>query len=373
MNQHRFIINRIAKTSSSMSIRLAVTYMFLVTTNLGRQCIAFRSCANRLSFPSNTVRSTSSFSFGHYTSAAKLTKYKCTPSMILHGELAGGYSAEFSSSVRDEIIDEAEEIPLSEEEKIAKELNEEDDDDDLDIDSDDGDDNTSNNVANSFSEGSLRLKVRQHVNPLASRYLVPMEGGEEWVAEAFANTSLPVVVDIGCAKGSWVLKYGAENPSMNIVGLEIRRPVVEFALQRKKKWGLTNVHFLSVNANIDLNRILKNLISTGGSIDMVTIQFPDPHFKRKHKKRRVVNELLVNTIVSHLEIGKMIFVQSDILDVTEDMIMNFSNNEQLEMVEGYDPVNLSENISPNNVLTEREVATQKKELPVYRMMFRKFK
>ena len=48
-----------------------------------------------------------------------------------------------------------------------------------------------------ISTGSLRLKVRQHVNPLASRYLIPMEGGEEWVRKAFSNTTRPVVVDIG--------------------------------------------------------------------------------------------------------------------------------------------------------------------------------
>jgi len=43
---------------------------------------------------------------------------------------------------------------------------------------------------------------------------------------------------------------------------------------------------------------------------MVTIQFPDPHFKNKHKKRRVVNPALVDTIVRHLAPGKHVFVQS---------------------------------------------------------------
>ena len=354
-----------------MSVRLAVTCMFLITTKIGRLCFAFRTCTSRSSFPTNSVRSISSSFSGHHTPATKLAKHMLAPLMILRGERTNEFS---TSSARDEIIDEDEEIPLSADEEKAKELNEEEDDDvDLEMDPDEGDNSSSNPDGKGFSEGSLRLKVRQHVNPLASRYLVPMEGGEEWVAEAFVNTSLPVIVDIGCAKGSWVLKYGAENPNRNILGLEIRRPVVEFALQRKIKWGLTNVHFLSVNANIDLNRILKDIKSTGGSVEMITIQFPDPHFKKKHKKRRVVNDLLVNTIVSNLEINKTIFLQSDILDVTEDMIMNFSNNEQLEMVEGYDPINLIDNISPNNVLTEREIATQKKGLPIYRMMFRKIK
>jgi tRNA (guanine-N7-)-methyltransferase len=297
------------------------------------------------------------------------THKKIPPSMVLSSD---DVTVEvYEPKAVDERIDEDAEIPLDDVEIAANKMKEEEDNDEDEDDKDSENKDRSNAANKNFKEGSLRLKVRQHVNPLSSRYLVPMEGGEEWVTNAFANTTRPVIVDIGCAKGSWVLKYGLENPHQNIVGLEIRRPVVEFALLRKQKWGLTNVHFLSVNANIDLNRILGDLKSKGGAIEMVTIQFPDPHFKAKHKKRRVVNELLVNTIVSNLEIGKKIFLQSDILDVTEDMISNFASNEQLEMVEGYDKDKLDENVSPNNVLTEREVATQNKGLPVYRMMFRK--
>jgi tRNA (guanine-N7-)-methyltransferase len=261
-------------------------------------------------------------------------------------------------------IDENEEIPLTEEEKLEA-MNRIDDYDD-----DDGDDEVDLDAPPKRESGS-RLKVRQHVNPLSSRYLVPMEGGNEWVKKNFNDPTLPTIVDIGCSKGTWVLKTGLANPNVNCLGLEIRRPVVEFALERKFKWGLNNVHFLSVNANVDLERILYDLKTNGGTIDMVTIQFPDPHFKKKHKKRRVVNEKLVNTIVSFLDVGKKVFVQSDILDVTEDMILNFSNNNQLKVVEGFDRIKLDMNLSPNNVLTEREIATNNRGLPVYRMMFEK--
>lgn len=357
-----------------MSVRRAVTYMVFVAANIYRSCSAFRSISvlHHSSARSGGIRSICATSHGRYLLSAKNAKHLVNRSMMINQDYTPKYTEQGRSN--GDLIDEDEEIPLSDEEKRAKELSGEDGDDLIDDEDDeDDDDDSADPKSKKFNEGSLRLKVRQHVNPLASRYLVPMEGGEEWVAEAFANTKKPVIVDIGCAKGTWVLKYGNENPDMNIVGLEIRKPVVEFAIKRKQKWGLTNVHFLSVNANIDLNRILRDLKSTGGTIEMVTIQFPDPHFKKKHKKRRVVNELLVNTIVSHLEIGKKIFLQSDILDVTEDMILNFSNNEQLEIVDGFDPLKLDENLSPNNVLTEREIATQKKGLPIYRMMFEKIK
>lgn len=218
---------------------------------------------------------------------------------------------------------------------------------------------------------SLRLKVRQHVNPLSSKYMKPMNEEKGWVSNAFANITQPFIVDIGCAKGSWVLKYGLENPCYNIIGLEIRKPVVELCLKRKERWNLKNVHFLSCNANIDLKQIFDDIISNGGIIDTVCVQFPDPHFKMKHKKRRVVNELLVNTIVDNININNKVFIQSDILDVMEDMVLNFCKNKTLEICSGYDINSLDTNISPHNVLTEREIATQNKGLPIYRMMYRK--
>ena len=44
------------------------------------------------------------------------------------------------------------------------------------------------------------MRVRQHVNPLASSYQQPAALGEQWVEEQF-DTSQPFHLDIGCAKG----------------------------------------------------------------------------------------------------------------------------------------------------------------------------
>ncbi|KAJ1400728.1 putative methyltransferase-domain-containing protein, partial [Ochromonadaceae sp. CCMP2298] len=178
-----------------------------------------------------------------------------------------------------------------------------------------------------------RLKVRQHVNPLSAKYQMSLALADDWMFRAFEQpTQLPLIVDVGCAKGSWALKMAetsgtsgtisaqtsagittdtsaasAESSAsasatratsaishINVLGLEIRRPVVELCLARKFQRSLTNVHFLAVNANIDLEKILTSLVARGVSISTVCVQFPDPHFKTRHKKRRVVNPELVH-------------------------------------------------------------------------------
>jgi tRNA (guanine-N7-)-methyltransferase len=104
-----------------------------------------------------------------------------------------------------------------------------------------------------------------------------------------------------------------------------------------------------------LEKLPENILQT------VTIQFPDPWFKKKHAKRRMVNEELVETIVRHLAAGGRIFVQTDIEFLGEEMFAIFREHEMLHET----PV--EENPFP--VKTEREKAVEEKELPVYRRVF----
>ena len=51
----------------------------------------------------------------------------------------------------------------------------------------------------------------------------------------------------------------------------------------------------------------------------MTIQFPDPWFKTRHAKRRVVQPELVAELASYLAIGGVVFVQSDMEFIAVEM------------------------------------------------------
>ncbi|RYY75836.1 tRNA (guanosine(46)-N7)-methyltransferase TrmB [archaeon] len=235
-----------------------------------------------------------------------------------------------------------------------------------------------------FPPGALRLKVRQHVNPLSSTYQRPLSLPNTWIQDAYPNSNLPMVLDIGCAKGSWVLDMAAQHTHINFLGLEIRRPVVNLCLRRKQHRQLTNVHFLPSNANVDLENLLQSLHSHHVSIQCVCIQFPDPHFKVKHRKRRVVNKSLVNLLARQLPAGCKVFFQTDIEELAYDMWGHFATLPQYFRVgegggEGnnsvhssmdkrqWDSSQLDKNMSIFPVRTEREVATLHKGGEVFRM------
>jgi tRNA (guanine-N7-)-methyltransferase len=118
-------------------------------------------------------------------------------------------------------------------------------------------------------------------------------------------------------------------------------------------------------------------------------QFPDPHFKKRNKKRRVINVELVRALAKELErqnhekreregeqrgIKKtQILLQTDVQELAIDMVHRFQSSPWFQPVSGYDGnINrLSSNPSPHRdgLQTEREKCTLRKGMPVYRMMF----
>lgn len=201
-----------------------------------------------------------------------------------------------------------------------------------------------------------RIRVHQHVNPLSPFYcFTPQPIAFE---EVFADSSLPLHLDIGCARGRFLLKMAELSPNQNFLGVEIREPLVDEANRLAKGKKLNNLHYEFNNATHSLDKLLEKMPPI---LQTVTIQFPDPWFKKKHAKRRMVKDNLIETVVSHLPIGGRIFVQTDIEFLALEMFALFRENEFLREIE------TAENPFP--VITERETAVKEKNLPVYRKIY----
>jgi len=191
-----------------------------------------------------------------------------------------------------------------------------------------------------------------------------------WLREqSFKQPALPFVVDIGSAKGTASSTLAELNPQQNVLGLEIRRPMVTLAMQRKQAKGLENLHYLASNVNIDLDRILTD-IHKESHVDLVTIHFPDPHFKKKNAKRRIVTPQLVQTMARHLRPGTLVSMRSDVIEVLEEMHEFFKTSGAFNFA-GEDDKDFAKNSPVPAVKTEREIVTEAKGAPVYRTLFKR--
>jgi len=226
---------------------------------------------------------------------------------------------------------------------------------------------TKHRSSNGKSSGKFR-RPRQHVNPLSSLYQQPVQLDPGWATVCFEKVDRPLHVDIGCGYGTFCMEMARKHPDWNFLGLEIRQRVADHASKKRAQSGLRNVHFISSNANVDLDRILSDVTNVS-SLHRVTIQFPDPCFKRKHWKRRVVQPSLVEVIAKYLVEGKgEVFLQSDIKKAAEYMrgafreSAHFSDSQQ----------SLDEWMHDRNPLeipTEREIGRIQNGEPVYRAVF----
>ena len=206
-----------------------------------------------------------------------------------------------------------------------------------------------------------RVRVHQHVNPFAPHFRFVPEPID--VENIFANPNAPLHLDIGCARGRFTLKMAQIEPDRNYIGVEIREPLVGEANRIAKERNLENLHYEFCNAMISLDKLLEKL--PANLLQTVTIQFPDPWFKKKHAKRRMVNAELVETVVRHLAENGKVFVQTDIEFLAEEMFKLFRENANLREIEAAK--------NPFPVKTEREMAVEEKDLPVFRAVYEKIK
>ncbi len=164
-------------------------------------------------------------------------------------------------------------------------------------------------------------------------------------------------------------------PDWNFLGLEIRKPVTATCLRRREQKGLNkNLYFVCCNCNVDMNRLLNDARNAGATVDRISIQFPDPHLKLRHRKRRVMQPNLARCIENHLSPGGQLFMQSDMLDVVSEM-REICRNECLLLEDSRSSIDDwtagKDDLVPPLAMSEREVATLSRGEKVYSALFTK--
>ena len=205
--------------------------------------------------------------------------------------------------------------------------------------------------------------MRQHVNPLSQFFQLPLSLPSNSIL--FRNSHYPINIDIGSAKGEFLIELASKYPEWNFLGLEIRESLVSSSERKRKNLELENLKFLFCNVNVSLDEWLANL--DYDQLKRVSVQFPDPWFKRKHFKRRVLKSNLLNSIAKYMSKDGELFIQSDIFKLIESMtnIIDTSNYFDRRFVDGLKWLDKN----PYSVSTDREFFVIGKNLPIYRAMY----
>ncbi len=170
----------------------------------------------------------------------------------------------------------------------------------------------------------MAKRIRHHVNPRALHHL---DTGVE-------RLNLPegrrIEVDLGCGEGDFLLARARQRPDTFLVGLEIRRPLVERLRRRADVSGLAH-RVLPVYANllVDLPTLFAD-----ETAHAVFFQFPDPWFKRRHHKRRTFQPHVANQVGRILKPGGTFFFQSDQFELALDVLELLERHPAFQNTEG---------------------------------------
>lgn len=126
-------------------------------------------------------------------------------------------------------------------------------------------------------------RVRQHVNPLKSRFQVPC-APPEW-DRIFERLDQPLFLDVGCGAGVFAHQLALERPDWNVLAVDIRHSVVNTPLNRERAQSCPNLHFMTTNINVSLEEVLRS-VPASMPLRHVALLHPDPWVKKKHHKRR---------------------------------------------------------------------------------------
>jgi tRNA (guanine-N7-)-methyltransferase len=127
----------------------------------------------------------------------------------------------------------------------------------------------------------------------------------DWVA-LFGNDH-PVELEVGPGKGLFLANAARANPGRNFLGVEISRKYARLAAGRLAKQGLGNAKVWAGDVRDVLARRVPDR-----SVRAVHVYFPDPWWKKRHKKRRVFTDALVAQVERVLIPGGELHVASDV-------------------------------------------------------------
>lgn len=151
-------------------------------------------------------------------------------------------------------------------------------------------------------------RIRQHVNPLGLRFLAPR--AERIDVPSHLGTAAEVDVELGCADAQFSFGLAERFPERFVVGLEIREKVVRANAVAAHEAGLRNLAFGYVNLNVDLDRVFGP-----HTVDRFHVLFPDPWFKTRHHKRRVLEPGLCRVMAGQLKPGGELHFASDVYEL----------------------------------------------------------
>jgi len=126
----------------------------------------------------------------------------------------------------------------------------------------------------------------------------------------------PLELEIGFGRGAFLLGRAVAAPESRVIGVEIKSKWAHIVEQRRITLGLGNARAFGA----DIREVLPRF-RPDASLARVFVHFPDPWWKKRHAKRRVLEDSLLGEVARLLTPGTgELFVQTDVDDRAHELV-----------------------------------------------------
>jgi tRNA (guanine-N7-)-methyltransferase len=169
----------------------------------------------------------------------------------------------------------------------------------------------------------------------------------------------PIELDIGFGRGLSLFERAAASPESRIIGIEVKTKLAYKVNERLQKHDLTNVAILCGDAREILKRA-----EPARSVQRVALHFPDPWWKKRHDKRRVIGEALVAELARLMKPAGQLLIQTDVEHRAAQYVAKLRETAGFTLVSesGYVEAN------PFDAHSNREKRAMEDGLPVWRIL-----
>ena len=174
--------------------------------------------------------------------------------------------------------------------------------------------------------GRTTAGQQRAIEELGSKYVVPYQSNTMDWAQIFSHRESALrILEIGFGMGETTAYIAKIRPQDDFLAIEVHEPGVGALLKRIGEDGISNIRII----RHDAVEVLEHMIADE-SLDGVHLYFPDPWHKKKHHKRRLVQDEWVEKLCDKLKSGAYIHMATDWQEYAQQMLAILSKQNSLE-------------------------------------------
>ena len=169
-----------------------------------------------------------------------------------------------------------------------------------------------------------------------------------------------LMLEIGTNRGRFLRQLAEQNPDAGVLGVELRHKYVKLARRDLKKAGLDNAHVVCADANL-----LLPIAIDDGQLTDVFVLYPDPWWKKRHRKRRIIQPEFLDLLARKMRAGGTLWIRTDVGPLADDM------RDTLVDHPAFTPLDPADYPTEPFLRSTRERTSIKQDLPVNILYFRR--